>query len=155
MLEQPVGDKIAEYQEYERVFEPNLFSNEAKMISRREFVQLAGITPLGTIVLPESVANGEATDRRSNAGKANKPLMYPGTQKSSTKRMLQFYKRCGVNNICGNPDRWSRAETDTVYKRSFKQGEVVVPWHSGTLGSNYGVPSMAFVKSGKAEKLDG
>lgn len=48
--------------------------------------------------------------------------------------------------------KWSRAETDTVYKRSFKKGEVVVPWHSGTLGSNYGVPNMAFIKSGKVEK---
>lgn len=48
--------------------------------------------------------------------------------------------------------KWSRAETDTVYKRSFKKDEVVVPWHSGTLGSNYGVPNMAFIKSGKVEK---
>jgi len=49
--------------------------------------------------------------------------------------------------------KWLTAETDTVYKRSFKKGEVVVPWHSGTLGSNYGVPSMAFVKSGKVEDV--
>jgi mannonate dehydratase len=107
LSDQPVGDKIDEYQECEEAYELKLFSNEVKMISRREFVRLAGITTLSTIVLPESVANGEATDRRSNVGKANKPLMYPGTQKSSTKRMLQFYKRCGVNNICGNPDPWS------------------------------------------------
>ncbi len=48
--------------------------------------------------------------------------------------------------------KWSRAETDTVYKRSFKQGEVIVPWHGGTLGSNFGIPSMAFVKSGKVSE---
>jgi hypothetical protein len=30
-----------------------------------------------------------------------------GTQKSSTSRMLQFCKRCGVNNVCGNPNKWS------------------------------------------------
>jgi len=107
LLDQPVGDKIAEYQECKRAYEPNLFSSEVKMISRREFFQLAGITTLGTTVLPESVVVGVTTDRRSNVGKPNKPLMYPGTQKSSTKRMLQFYKRCGVNNVCGNPDQWS------------------------------------------------
>ena len=48
--------------------------------------------------------------------------------------------------------QWSRAETDTVYKRSFKKGEVVVPLHSGTLGSHYGVPRMAFVKDGKVSR---
>ncbi len=48
--------------------------------------------------------------------------------------------------------KWSRSETDTLYKRSFKKGEVVVPWHSGTHSSNYGVPNMAFVKSGKVSK---
>jgi len=50
--------------------------------------------------------------------------------------------------------KWLRAETDTVYKRSFKKGEVVVPWHSGTLRSAYGVPNMAFVKSGRIEKAE-
>ena len=44
--------------------------------------------------------------------------------------------------------KWLRTATDTVYKRSFKKGEVVVPWHSGTLAPNYGVPNMAFIKSG-------
>jgi hypothetical protein len=48
--------------------------------------------------------------------------------------------------------KWSRAETDSLYKRSFKKGEVVVPGHSGTSGPNYGVPNMAFVKSGKVSK---
>lgn len=77
------------------------------MISRRELVQLGGITALGAVMLPESAANGEPTEHRSNGGKPDKRLMYVGTQQSSTKRMLQFYKRCGVNNVCGNPDRWS------------------------------------------------
>ncbi len=48
----------------------------------------------------------------------------------------------------------SHAETDTVYKRSFKKGEVVVPWHSGKTGSVFGVPNMAFIKSGTVEKCD-
>ena len=48
--------------------------------------------------------------------------------------------------------KWLTKETDAVYKRSFKKGEVVVPWHSGTLGSAYGVPNMAFAKSGKVSR---
>jgi len=48
--------------------------------------------------------------------------------------------------------RWATKETDAVYKRSFKQGEVVVPWHSGTRDSSYGAPSMAFVRNGKVSK---
>jgi hypothetical protein len=48
--------------------------------------------------------------------------------------------------------KWSTKQTDAVYKRSFKKGEVVVPGHSGTSGSNYGIPNMAFIKSGKVEK---
>ena len=49
---------------------------------------------------------------------------------------------------------WSTKETDTVYMRSFEQGEVVIPWHSGSLGSNYGVPNMAFIKGGTVEKCE-
>jgi len=48
--------------------------------------------------------------------------------------------------------KWETKETDAVYVRSFKKGEVVVPWHSGTLGSYYGAPNMAFVKDGKVSK---
>jgi hypothetical protein len=50
--------------------------------------------------------------------------------------------------------KWATKETDAVYVRSFKKGEVVVPGHSGTLSSNYGIPNMAFVKGGKVSKCD-
>jgi len=43
-------------------------------------------------------------------------------------------------------------ETDTVYTKSFGKGVVEVPGHSGTTGSMFGVPNMAFIKNGKAEK---
>jgi hypothetical protein len=48
--------------------------------------------------------------------------------------------------------KWSTKETDAVYKRSFKKGEVVVPGHSGKTGPRFGIPNMAFVKNGKVEK---
>jgi hypothetical protein len=45
-------------------------------------------------------------------------------------------------------------ETDTVYTKSFSKGVVEVPGHSGKTGSIFGVPNMAFIKSGKVEKCD-
>jgi len=50
--------------------------------------------------------------------------------------------------------QWFRAETDTVYMRSFEKGEVVVPWHGGATGSTFGIPNMAFIKSGTVEKCE-
>jgi hypothetical protein len=44
------------------------------------------------------------------------------------------------------------AETDTVYVKSFSKGAVQIPGHSGTTGSMFGVPNMAFIKGGKVEK---
>ena len=40
-------------------------------------------------------------------------------------------------------------ETDTVYAKSFSKGVVKVPGHSGKTGSIFGVPNMAFIKSGR------
>ena len=45
-------------------------------------------------------------------------------------------------------------ETDTVYTKSFSKGVVQIPGHNGKIGSMFGVPNMAFIKSGKAEKQD-
>lgn len=38
--------------------------------------------------------------------------------------------------------------------RSFEKGEVVIPWHGGATGSTFGIPNMAFIKSGTAEKCE-
>jgi hypothetical protein len=43
-------------------------------------------------------------------------------------------------------------ETDTVYTKSFSKGVVEVPGHSGTTGSMFGVPNMAFIKGGKVSR---
>jgi len=66
-----------------------------------------GAAALGTVSLPAGRVTGGAFKDSKNAVKFEKPLMYVGTQRSSTNRMLQFYKRCGVNHVCGNPHEWS------------------------------------------------
>ena len=50
--------------------------------------------------------------------------------------------------------KWATSETDTVYKRLCKKGEVIVPRHGGKRGSSYGIPHMAFVKDGKVGECD-
>jgi hypothetical protein len=41
-----------------------------------------------------------------------------------------------------------KEETDTVYTKSFSKGVVQIPGHNGKIGSMFGVPNMAFIKSG-------
>ena len=77
------------------------------MISRRRFIYAMGATTLGAVVLRKDAA-GEDLVAKDKATESQKPLMYVGTQESSSDKMLQFYKRCGVNNICGEPQQWSR-----------------------------------------------
>ena len=50
--------------------------------------------------------------------------------------------------------RWSTRQTDAVYSKSFKKGVVVIPSHSGRLGSHYGVPHMAFARNGRVERVN-
>ncbi len=77
------------------------------MITRRQFIHTMGAAALVTLGPPTGRAAGGAFKDSRNAVKSEKPLMYVGTQRSSTNRMLQFYKRCGVNHVCGNPHEWS------------------------------------------------
>ena len=43
-------------------------------------------------------------------------------------------------------------ETDTVYTRSFSEGVVEIPGHTGATGRMFGVPNMAFVKGGTVSR---
>jgi hypothetical protein len=47
-----------------------------------------------------------------------------------------------------------KEETDTVYVKPFSKGVVQIPGHSGAIGPMFGVPNMAFVKNGKAERAE-
>lgn len=77
------------------------------MISRRQFVNATGAA-LGASVLANRPTGAiEALSYQSQTAQSKQPLMYLGTQKGSSEEMLRFFKRYGVNNICGNPERWS------------------------------------------------
>jgi mannonate dehydratase len=76
------------------------------MISRREFIRGAAST-FATLRLADRVVTGIVPSGVVHAATATRPLMYVGTQGSAAEGMLRFYKRCGVNNVCGDPDRWS------------------------------------------------
>jgi mannonate dehydratase len=73
------------------------------MINRRQFVRTAGASALGTVLLSQA----GYTQNRMEA-ESKKQQMHLGTQGSVTDKMLQFYKRCGVNNVCGEVQQWSR-----------------------------------------------
>jgi len=77
------------------------------MINRRQLIQATGAAAFGTLGRATSKVAGKAPKSGENAAKSENALIYVGTQRSSTNRMLQFYKRFGVNNVCGNPPEWS------------------------------------------------
>jgi len=66
------------------------------MVSRRRFIRAAGATILGAHSLGRTSLAGRSAESK-------KERMSVGTQGSSTDKMLQFYKRCGVDNVCGEP----------------------------------------------------
>jgi len=79
-----------------------------KMISRRRFISAGGVTILGAHSLGGISLAGDSQNLAGKSAESKKERMYVGTQGSSTDKMLQFYKRCGVDNVCGEPEgRWT------------------------------------------------
>jgi mannonate dehydratase len=76
------------------------------MWNRRQFIRRTA-AGFGTLGLVKGVVTGEVRTETTKAAAGAKPLMHMGTQGSAAEGMLRFYKRCGVNNVCGDPDRWS------------------------------------------------
>jgi mannonate dehydratase len=78
------------------------------MVSRRRFIRAAAVTTLGAVGLSKTSLAGDTGNLTGKTAESKKPQMHVGTQGSSTDKMLQFYKRCGVDNVCGEPsDRWT------------------------------------------------
>ena len=70
------------------------------MLTRRQLISVAG----------SAILTSSAKAEKQNlqyAYRTGKPQMHVGTQKGCTSDELQFYKRCGVNHICGTPDSWT------------------------------------------------
>ena len=42
--------------------------------------------------------------------------------------------------------KWFDQFTDVIYQKKFDAGTVNIPGHTGTEGSNYGLPHIAFVR---------
>jgi len=76
------------------------------MLNRRQFIRRTA-AGFGTLGLAKGVVAGEVQADAAKAAAGVRPLMYVGTQGSAAEGMLRFYKRCGVNNVCGDPDQWS------------------------------------------------
>jgi len=94
------------------------------MTSRREFIRGAAST-FGTLGLADRIVGSIVPSEVVNAGTATRPLMYVGTQGSATEKMLEFYKRCSVNNVCTDPDRWSLQGLLALKKRCAAKGMTV------------------------------
>ena len=73
------------------------------MINRRRFIHAAGVTILGARGLGRTVKADDIQGIAGESAESKKAQMYVGTQGSATDKMLQFYKRCGVDNVCGEP----------------------------------------------------
>ena len=70
------------------------------MMDRRKFIALSGSAAFGT----GSACSKASSSILETTTNKNKILMHVGTQRSPTNReLLQFFKRHGVNNICGYP----------------------------------------------------
>lgn len=78
------------------------------MINRRRFIRAAGVTILGARGLGRTAKADDIQGIAGESAESKKAQMYAGTQGSATDKMLQFYKRCGVDNVCGElPDKWT------------------------------------------------
>ncbi|MDA2930615.1 D-mannonate dehydratase, partial [Acidobacteria bacterium AH-259-O06] len=75
------------------------------MIDRRKFMSLTG-GAAGSAALTSACSPGtsDGADKKAGLGKNKKVLMHVGTQRGPTNdEMLQYFKRHGVNHICGYP----------------------------------------------------
>ena len=92
------------------------------MFTRRHFINIAGPAFLAPAVLSRTgiEVRAEALSQRPSAGE--EPRMHVGTQQSCSPRMLQFYKRCGVDHICGDPNEWTLEGLLELKDRCSKSG---------------------------------
>lgn len=75
------------------------------MIDRRKFISLtAGVGGTATLATACSPGTSDGAVKKAGSGKNKKVLMHVGTQRGPTNdEMLQYFKRHGVNHICGYP----------------------------------------------------
>ena len=77
------------------------------MLTRRQFIHATGPVILASAGSPDKAIRVEKLSNHQSSPEREKVPMYAGTQRSCTPDMLQFYKRCGVNHVCGSPQKWT------------------------------------------------
>jgi len=77
------------------------------MWTRRRFIHVSGPMILASAGLAGKAGAAESTASLQRDPQPGNGPMHVGTQGDCTSAMLQFYRRCGVEHICGTPDRWT------------------------------------------------
>ncbi len=92
------------------------------MFTRRYFIHIAGPAVLVPAALSGKALQAKTLPLPQHSSERQKVNMYVGTQKSCTSKMLQFYKHCGVNHICGTPKKWTMEGLLALKERCWKNG---------------------------------
>ena len=87
------------------------------MLTRRQLIWTAGPALLTT-----ATTRAKTAQKLQLPSQNRKPQIHVGTQKACTSDMLQFYKRCGVNHICGTPDKWTLQGLSRLKERCSANG---------------------------------
>ena len=77
------------------------------MLTRRHFIHMAGPTFLAPATLSSTGIQAKMLPPSQQSSDGQEVKMHVGTQRSCSSKMLQFYKRCGVNHVCGDPNEWT------------------------------------------------
>jgi mannonate dehydratase len=77
------------------------------MLTRRQFIHAAGPAILASAGSLDISKRAKKLPNPKSSSQGGKVHMYVGTQNRCTPDMLQFYKRCGVNHVCGATEKWT------------------------------------------------
>ena len=86
------------------------------MLTRRQLIWTAGPALL------TAATRAKAAQKLQRPSQNRKPKMHVGTQKNCTPEMLQFYRRCGVEHICGTPNKWTLEGLSELKERCSSNG---------------------------------
>jgi mannonate dehydratase len=88
------------------------------MLTRRQLISAAG----PALLTPAVTARAKTVLKSQSRSQNTEPQMHVGTQNGCTSDELQFYKRCGVNHICGTPDDWTSEGLSRLKERCSANG---------------------------------
>ncbi len=92
------------------------------MLTRRQFIHVTGPAILASVSSADKSLWVKTLQKPQSTSEGQEANMYVGTQQSCTPDMLQFYKRCGVNHICGKPEKWTREDILELKERCISNG---------------------------------